>query len=283
MSGRGPRLSTRSEPEVTEVVPDAADTKRRSRSQRKTRVAVTLPSVNLLSPWAFQRMAVRRLRIRFAVGCLVLVVAVAGAWGMQTMRVSDAESLLTVEDAETSRLTEQANELQPVKAFIAGVEQQKLAVSGAMGTEIYFSKVLEAMKLAAPDGVVLDSLVVVLAPPTPVAAPAPATGSAKGEDGGKAAPAPAAPAAPALCPGPDPFQTRKVVACITLSGSARSRAEVGAFVVALGADDSFVEPFISTTTTSDASRVTFSGSVGLSEKVFSGRFADLDAWLAGKD
>lgn len=286
MSSRGLRLPIRSEPDVTEVGSDAADAARRpSSSKRKGRIAVTLPSVNLLSPWALERIAVRRLRIRFMVGCLGLVVAVAGAWGVQTMRVADAESLLVTEDAETSRLTEQTNELQPVKAFVAGVEQQKLAVSGAMGTEIYFSKVFEAMSVAAPDGVVLDSLVVVLAPPppAPVPAPAPAEGSDKGEDGGQATPAPAAPATPPLCPGPDPFQTREVVACITLSGSAGSRADVGAFVVALGADDSFVEPFISTTTTSDASRVTFSGSVGLSEKVFSGRFADLDAWLTGKD
>lgn len=286
MSSRGLRLPIRSEPDVTEVGSDAADAARRpSSSKRKGRIAVTLPSVNLLSPWALERIAVRRLRIRFMVGCLGLVVAVAGAWGVQTMRVADAESLLVTEDAETSRLTEQTNELQPVKAFVAGVEQQKLAVSGAMGTEIYFSKVFEAMSVAAPDGVVLDSRVVVLAPPppAPVPAPAPAEGSDKGEDGGQATPAPAAPATPPLCPGPDPFQTREVVACITLSGSAGSRADVGAFVVALGADDSFVEPFISTTTTSDASRVTFSGSVGLSEKVFSGRFADLDAWLTGKD
>lgn len=288
MSSRGLRLPTRGEPDVTEVGSDAPDAVRRpSSSKRKGRIPVTLPSVNLLSPWALERIAVRRLRIRFMVGCLGLVVAVAAAWGVQTMRVADAESLLVTEDAETSRLAEQTNELQPVKAYVAGVEQQKVAVSGAMGTEIYFSKVFEAMSVAAPDGVVLDSLVVVLAPPppAPVPAPAPAEGSDKDkdEDGGQATPAPAAPATPPLCPGPDPFQTREVVACITLSGSAGSRAEVGAFVVALGADDSFVEPFISTTTTSDASQVTFSGSVGLSEKVFSGRFADLDAWLTGKD
>ncbi|MET1038635.1 MAG: type IV pilus assembly protein PilM [Aeromicrobium sp.] len=236
-----------------------------------------LPSVNLLSPWAFERIAVRGLRIRFAISCLVVAAVAAAAWGLQTMRVADAESLLTVENAETSRLTERTNVLQPVKTFIAGVEQQKTTVSETMASEIYFSTVLESMRDAAPDGVVLDSLVVTLAPPAPAAAPAPAEDTEGGSE--KAAPAPVV---ESPCPGPDPFQTRLVIGCITVSGTAGSRSAVGDFVVALGADDSFVEPFIATTTTADAAQVTFSGSVGLSEKVFSTRYAKLDELLAGR-
>lgn len=276
MSSRGIRMSVRrrSGPSEQEA---GADAEPRTDVKRKHQVAAVLPSVNLLSPWAFERMAVRSLRIRFLISCLALISVAAAVWGLQAMRVADAESLLAVENAETSGLTERAGVLQPVKTYIAGVEQQKITVADTMASEIYFSKVLKSMRDAAPAGVVLDSLVVTLAPPTP--APAPAEG-AKGDS---AAPAPAVPAVPSPCPGPDPFQTRPVVGCITLSGSARSRAEVGAFVVALGADDSFVEPFISTTTTADAAKVTFSGSVGLSENVFSTRYAKLDQLLAGKD
>jgi type IV pilus assembly protein PilM len=246
----------------------------RGAEAKRKQVAAVLPSVNLLSPWSFGRIAVRRLRIRFAVGCLVLVSVATAGWGLQMMRVGDAEALLTVETAETSRLTERTNVLQPVKTFVAGVEQQKVTVSKTMASEIYFSKVLRSMSDAAPSGVVLDSLAVTLAPPAP--APAPAKGS-------KDKPPAAVPATPSPCPGPDPFQTRAVVGCITLSGTAGSRAAVGALVVALRADDSFVEPFISTTTTADATKVTFSGSVGLSKKVFSSRYAKLDQLLSGKD
>ena len=46
-------------------------------------------------------------------------------------------------------------------------------------------------------------------------------------------------------------------------------------------DRLFVEPFISTTTTSDGDVVTFTGSVGLSEKAFSKRYADMEKLLAG--
>jgi hypothetical protein len=53
-----------------------------------------------------------------------------------------------------------------------------------------------------------------------------------------------------------------------------SRAEVGELVTRLGDMGLFVEPFISTTTTGDTEAVTFSGSVGLSEKVYSRRYAD---------
>ena len=63
---------------------------------------------------------------------------------------------------------------------------------------------------------------------------------------------------------------------MTLSGTAASRAEVGELVTTLGSMGLFVEPFISTTTAGDAAPVSFSGSVGLSEKVYSNRYAPAD-------
>jgi len=49
----------------------------------------------------------------------------------------------------------------------------------------------------------------------------------------------------------------------------------------LGDSALFVEPFISTTTTADGEKVIFTGSVGLSEQVFSNRYADLKRLLEG--
>jgi Tfp pilus assembly protein PilN len=248
-----------------------------------------LPSANLLSPSAFERLATRRLRRRFLAAGGVLVVVVAALWGVQHLRVAEAEQLLTVEQAETARLTQETQALLPVRAFVTGVQQQVTTVSETMAREIYFSTVLEGLQDAAPSGVQIDSVSAILAP-APVEPPAPApTEGAEGADEGEEAegaeqPAPAPAPAPQVspCPGPDPFNTRTVVGCITLSGSADSRAEVGDLVINLGADSLFVEPFISTTTTGDEARVTFSGSVGLSEEVFSGRYADLEALLSGE-
>lgn len=242
-----------------------------------------LPSVNLLSPSAFERMATRRLRLRFIAAGAALVVLVVAAWAVQHLRVNEAEQLLTVEQAETARLTEETQVLLPVRAYVTGVEQQKTLVSETMATEIYFSTVLEGLQDDAPSGVRLESVAVTLAPPPAAPVPAPTTEGTEGAEtteGEAAAPAPAPLPTVSPCPGPDPFNTRVVVGCITVSGTADSRAEVGDFVIRLGDDKLFVEPFISTTTTADAARVQFSGSVGLSEKVFSKRYADLDALLA---
>lgn len=239
----------------------AARSSKGGRSNSKSE-PVRLPSVNLLSPWVFEAIALRRLRRRFLIAGVALLLLVAGAWTGQHLRVLQAEKALEVEQAETARLTAETEELGPVRNFVSGVERQVLTVKQTMATEIYFSRVFQGLQRDTPAGAQINSLQVTLAPP-----PAPV---AEGQ-----APIPVVSA----CPGPDPFNTLVVVGCITISGSADSRKDVGDLVIALGADDLFVEPFISTTTTADDSEVTFSGSVGLSEKVFSGRYADLEALL----
>lgn len=257
-----------------------------------------LPTVNLLSPSAFERLAVRRLRQRFLAAGVVLVLLVAGAWGVQHLRVAEAEQMLAVEKAETARLAAETQALAPVRAYVTGVAAQKKTMQEVMAREIFFSEVLDGLEAASPSGVKLTSVGVTLAldAPLPGTEPDPAAPADPDAPVDPAAPdpeepadpeapvAPPAPAAPTVspCPGPDPFNTRVVVGCVTLSGTAASRADVGRLVVALGKDVLFVEPFISTTTTADASEVSFSGSVGLSQEVFSGRYADLETMLAGR-
>jgi hypothetical protein len=226
-----------------------------------------LPVVNLLSPAAFDLLAARRLRIRFAVGALALVVLAAGLWTVQHLRISETRKLVAVEQAETARLNSETRTLLPVKAYVAGVASQQQTVSTTMAREIFFSRVLDGIRRATPVGASLDNVAITLAAADPVVA-APATAGAAG------APAPAAPAAPTVspCPGPDPFNTKPVIGCITLSGTAATRSQVGDLVIALSRSGMFVEPFISTTSAADQS-VTFSGSVGLSQKAYSKRYA----------
>lgn len=223
-------------------------------SSRKRPEAVSLPSVNLLSESAFLRLAARRLRHRFVAGGLVMLLLVGGAWTFQHLRVEETRKLVAVEQAETTRLTGQTQVLAPVRTFVNGVAVQQSTVETAMADEVYVSDVLDGVRDATPPGAQLTTVAVTITATAGV---------------GGAAVAGAASA----CPGPDPFNTRTVVGCVTLSGTAGSRAEVGDMVVALGASPLFVEPFISTTTTDDGQAVTFSGSVGLSEKVYSGRYA----------
>lgn len=219
-----------------------------------------LPQVNLLPESEFARMSASRLRHRFVAVGLVLVLAVGGAWTFQHLRVAEAEKLVAVEQAETARLTAETQELQPVRVFVNGVAAQELTVQSAMADDVYLSRVLDGILAAAPVGAELTTVAITV------------TGRPVATDATTAAVPGAVPTS--ACPGPDPFNTRVVVGCVTVAGLADSRADVGEMVIRLGAAGLFVEPFISTTTTGDTDQVTFSGSVGLSEKVFSGRYGD---------
>ena len=218
-----------------------------------------LPLVNLLSPASLDLIAVRRLRRRFLWGGLAVAMLVAGLWATQHLRVGEAEKVVAIEQAETARLNSESRALIPVRAYVAGVEAQKATVQSAMEREIYVSEVLDGIRDSSPAGATLDVLSVTLAP-----APVTQEGTEPVD-------------AVTPCPGPDPFNTKTVVACVTLSGTAVNRADVGRFVIALGAVDIFVEPFISTTTTADSEGVSFSGSVGLSDEIFTGRYVDMFA------
>ncbi|MCW2843307.1 MAG: Fimbrial assembly family protein [Nocardioides sp.] len=216
---------------------------------------IGLPAVNLLSQSSFDRLSARRLRHRFVAAGVVLTALVGAGWGVQHVRVAEAQKLVVVEQGETARLDARTQTLAPVRAFVGGVAVQEGTVESAMAREIYFSAVLAGIRAATPSGARLAAVSVVAAPAPTAAAPTGAAGS--------------------VCPGPDPFNTRTVVGCVTLSGTATSRAEVGQLVTSLGAADLFVEPFIATTTTADSSEVSFSGSVGLSKQAFSTRYASL--------
>lgn len=222
----------------------------------KQRHSGGLPVVNLLSASEFERLAARRLRHRFVLGGVALVLLVGGAWVVQNVRVNETQKLVAVEQEETNRLTSQTQVLAPVRSFVGGVAVQVSTVQDAMTGEVYFSEVLAGIRDATPPGAQLATIAVTLADHTGVGAD-PTTG-----------------AVVSACPGPDPFNTLPVVGCVTLSGTAASRAEVGDLVVELGHSRLFVEPFISTTTTGEADEVAFSGSVGLSKKVFSRRYGD---------
>lgn len=228
-----------------------------------------LPRVNLLSQSEFDRMAVRRLRQRFVAGGFALLLLVGAAWVLQHQRVSDAQKLVAVEQAETNRLTSQTQTLVTIKTYVTGVAAQEQTVQTTMAREIYFSKVLEGIRAASPSGTSLSAIAVTLAPDAAAGAAAPVAGT------------PATTAGASVCPGPDPFKTETMIGCVTLSGTAASRAQVGELVTNLGSMGLFVEPFISTTTAGASAPVSFSGSVGLSEKVFSNRYAPAAPAAAG--
>ena len=225
---------------------------------RRTSATATPVTVNLLSPASFDRIAARRLRRRFVAAGLVLAIAVGAGWMVQHSRVSATERDVATAQAETSRLTNETHALAPVRVFVDGVAAQQRVAHTAMSGEVYLSRVLDGLRAALPAAARFDTLGVTVVPVDP-------TGATDATTGG----------AVPVCPGPDPFNTRETIGCVTLAGAAPTRAAVGDLVIALGRSPLFVEPFISTTTTADGSTVSFSGSVGLSDEVRSNRYVDL--------
>lgn len=238
-------------------------------------------AVNLLSPWSFESLEARRLRRRFAGAAALLVLVLAAAWALQHLRAVQAEQVLAIEEAERTTLSSQVAELAPVRAFVAGVDKRATTVSETMRGEVRFSELLAELAMATPADADLTDVAVTVTPPPLEGA---AAGSASGSSSAVPAADPATTTDPAAttasaCPGPDPFGTRPVVGCVTLSGTASSREAVGQLVVELDRSSVFVEPFISTTTVAEGPQVTFSGTVGVAPRAFTRRFDRIDLLL----
>lgn len=264
-------------------------------------------SVDLLSPWVHDGLRVRALRFRFAWACAATAALVGAAWTGQQLRLAEARADLRGEEAVGTSLERSIDDLAPVERYVAAVRAQGGLVGAAMFTEIEFSRVLRTLAEVRPRGTDLDSVSLTL--------PAPGVPAADGSTAPAATPAgggtlPATPVLPpagtdtagatgatdaapldavvlgrgivAACPGPDPFATLPVVGCVTLSGTAPDRRVVAELVRRLDREELFVEPFVSTTTTADDEPVTFSGSVGLTPLVFSGRYDALLLDLFGE-
>lgn len=260
----------------TSTLPTGSERTRGSRRPHRTTDAPSGPSgspargVNLLSPWVLEGIRVHRLRKRFAYALLALLVLIAGAWAFQQLRLSSAEADLRGEAAVGDSLRLRIEGLAPVATYVGDVRSRGTTVRGVMATETSLSETLQALRRASPAGSTLDSVTVTL----PVAGVPP-----EGTDG------PLVPVTPsaedlvatrgivAACPGPDPFATRQVVACVQLSGTAPDRQSVSALVRRLAASSLFVEPFIDATTTAEG-LVSFTGTVGLSPEAFTGRYDD---------
>lgn len=254
-------------------------------SRRSGTAPAGTPAVNLLSPWSFEAMAARRLRRRFVLAGIGLVLLLTAGWAGQHLRAGQAEQILAIEQAERSSLAQQTAELAPVRTFVAAVAKRQQTVSTTMAGEVRFSRLLSELSLATPADAELTSLSVTLTPagaPTEGTPAADAGGTSAGGDGAAATPS-STPTTASACPGPDPFGTRSVIGCLTLSGTAASRDAVGRLVVDLGRSTIFVEPFVSTTTTAEGPRVTFTGTVGVSPRAFTGRYDDLAALLSGQE
>jgi hypothetical protein len=215
----------------------------------------TMPDVNLLPPRVFDAVeaAKARHRLAFAGGALVLVVA--GGYLAQTAQIMVANKALDTETAKSAPLEKQVRTLTPFKVFYAGVSAQKATVQKTMAQELYFSQVAsELSKMRAP-GVSIDTLTIATSADTGASA---ATSSS--------------------CPPANPFTPAKIVTCVQFTGAAPKRENVAAFLVNLHKNPKFANIYIPVTDSGDEKPITFTGSVGITELFYTGRYAK-DSWL----
>jgi Tfp pilus assembly protein PilN len=226
---------------------------------RRRGTATEPAAVNLLSPWVLDELRVRRLRKRFLLGALALAVVVAGTWSYLRLDLSRDRQGLRDDEAVGAGLSQQIGDLADVKQYVANITVRAGDVEDTMSRQLGFADVMRSIEGALPPGASVDTVEVTV-PTDPQEID------------------PAAPPLAAACPGADPFGARPVVACLSLTGTAASRAEVSDLLQALAEVDVFVEPFVSATSTGDADvdGVRFEGTLGLDAAAYTGRFADVD-------
>ena len=225
----------------------------------------TEATVDLLSDWVRVGLRTHQLRRNFTLALVSLLVLLVGAWGTQQLRLYEARQELRGDRAVEAGLAHQIADLTPVSTYIAAIGMKATTVRRAMYNEVAFSEVLSALRTATPGGATVETVSVTIPGPATDPSGAPVAIDENDPSHGIVAP----------CPGPDPFEVKPIVGCVSLVGTAADRATVGRLVTALSKSGLFVEPFITTTTTGGDQPVSFSGSVGLSPKVFTGRYADL--------
>lgn len=249
-----------------------------------------LPSVNLLSPDTLTHLAVRQIRRRLVAAGVAGALLVGGVWTVHSIRLSGAKDDLANEQAQAGPLQQELAALEPVAKFVSSLDARKQAAGKAMAAEVLFSQALIDLQKRIPNGLALSTLsvaltpsdVVSVAPPVSPLAKAAAGGTAKAAAANNAAAASTGATSVVSCARPDPFRPAAIIGCATLSGTASSRDVVGKFIDSLKAGKIYADPFVTTTTVSGADgtkQVQFSGSVGLTGTLVSGRYVDL-SWLS---
>lgn len=215
----------------------------------------TMPDVNLLPPRVFEDVAAKGARHRLALVGGALVLVIAGAYLAQTAQIMVANKALDAETAKSAGLEKQVRTLTPIKVFYAGVDAQKATVQKTMAREMFFSQVASELAASKAPGITIDTMTV-----------------ASGEEGTASA------NTASSCPAPNPFKPVLIVTCVQFTGTATKREDVARFLLKLHANTRFASAYVPVTDSGEAKPVTFTGSVGITEKFYTGRYAK-DSYL----
>jgi hypothetical protein len=215
----------------------------------------TMPDVNLLPPHVFDAVQARKAQRKLAVTGAVLALVVAGAYAGQAAQIMLANKALDAETDRSVALDKQVRALTPIKVFYAGVAAQKATVQRTMVRELYFSQVATELQRNTTVGLHVETMTVSFA------------------SGGVGSSGPGS-----ECPAANPFKPVPMVTCVQFTGTALGRGDVADFLVNLNNSSKFANVYVPVTDSGDGKSVTFNGSVGITAKFFSNRYAD-DGYL----
>lgn len=253
---------------VLAAPPEATKTKRTKSQGNKSQASATRPAVNLISDWARADLAVVTLRRRMGIAAVAIIVLTAAVVSMQQFRAASLDRELESVSESLVQLRSQAKELEPVAEYVGAVEQRSELVSRSMYTAIDYTSVYKAFAARVPAGVVLSDM--------SFSVPSPTVESESDSDGPDRG-------VYAQCSVADPFQAQVIVACISFSGTASSRAALSSMVQALNNDPMFSVPYIANSDISGEGEVTFAGNVGVSPRAFSREYDALPFEVKGEE
>ena len=221
----------------------------------------SLPTVNLLPEDIREITKVESVYRWLGVIAVIALVALGGAFVWKQGDVTSANNTLAEANNEQTALKVSQENLADVDTYYAQVTANQTAIQQSMSKEVLFSDLSIRLRSAAPAGLDVDT----------VAMSADTNASTDGTS-----------TSTTSCPSPDPFTPSSAVGCITLSGKADNRDAIGGMLDNLNRDDHFTGAFVSSTTTDQQTgAISFTATVGLTDKVFSGRYQD-DAFLKGE-
>lgn len=242
------------------VADDSKDAGTRPAPKKSAKPFVaSMATVNLLSPEALEVVELRRIRRLFVLIGIGVVAAIVVGYIAQAAVIASANHDREAEESRGQTLAGQLTALTPVKAYYGAIEQNQLTIQQTMSGEVLTSLVFEALQaFGERSDVSLSNTGLTV------------------NSGGGGAPA-AAGAATSVCPNPDPFNPSSANAgCVTVDGTASSRAAIGEWIDTLQQNPMFADVFVPTATADPSGKVTFTATIGLSEEVYAHRYDDLD-------
>lgn len=212
----------------------------------------TSPSVfaNLLPDEVIEARQARRMRDRAAIGLVLLIVLLAGWYGLTIFQTSHANSKLAAASDEANRLQAQQQRFTP----LLRAQQQATTISTQlrklMAGDVQWSDVLAGLRAAAPAGVSLQSITGSLSTGTSCSCSSAASGGAAVLN----------------------TSGKPTIGTMTVSGNAPDKATVAAYVDKLAAMAGVTSAYPASVT-NGATGYTFSVQLMLTTDALGGRFS----------